>query len=137
MSIQVIQEILEGKKAPEERELVAIVRKRLPRGVIDIVARAFGMSPKELCKLLPVSWRTLQRYEADHLLDTHLTDHLVGLVVIFYQVVDVSGSENATEWLKTPNWALGNAQPIEFLDTFAGMAVVNVNLMRLKHGVVS
>lgn len=67
----VIQEILEGKRAPEERDLVVIVRKGLPLGVIDIVARAFGMSPKELCKLLPVSWRTLQHYGADHLLDSH------------------------------------------------------------------
>lgn len=89
-------------------ELVAIVRKGLPRGAIDIVASAFGMSPKELCKLLPVSWRTLQRYEADHLLNSHLTDHLVGLVMILYQVVDVFGTpESAAEWLKTPIGALG------------------------------
>lgn len=45
--------------------------------------------------------------------------------------------ESAAEWLKTPIGALGNAQPIEFLDTFAGIEAVKADLMRLKHGVVS
>lgn len=35
------------------------------------------------------------------------------------------------------DWCTGDTQPIEFLDTFAGIEAVKADLMRLKHGVVS
>lgn len=138
MSSQVIQEILSGKKKPDNYELMALTRKGLPRSTVDDVARAFGMSGKEFCRLLPVSWRTLQRYPPDHLLDSHLTDHLVRLVMVFAQVFDMfDAPEDAAEWLKTPIRALGNKQPIEFLDTSAGIEIVRTILLRIQHGVFS
>ncbi len=138
MSSQVIREMLEGKKRPENYELMALTRKGLQKSAVVDVARAFGMSGEEFCRLLPISWRTIQRYQADRLMDSHLTDHLVRLVMIFAQVVDVFGTpEDAAGWLKTPILALGSAQPIEFLDTNAGIQIVKTILLRIEHGVFS
>lgn len=136
MGDHILKQILEGNERPNEYDLLALTRKGLSRSAVDDVARAFGLSENELCELLPISWRTLRRYQPDQLLNSHVTDHLICLVMLFARIVDVFGTpEKATLWVKKPNPALGDTLPSELLDTYAGIEIVRDCLIRIEHGV--
>ncbi|WP_145024811.1 antitoxin Xre/MbcA/ParS toxin-binding domain-containing protein [Geobacter argillaceus] len=136
VSNSTVKSILEGKEHLNQQALVNLTRKGVPRSVVDDVARAFGLSMDQLCALLPISWRALRRYQPDQLLNSHVSDHLVCLIVLFARIVNVFGTpDKATRWVKISNPYLGYAPPMELLDTCAGMELVKDCLARIEHGV--
>lgn len=136
VSNSTVKSILEGKEHLDLRVFVNLTRKGVPRSVVDDVARAFGLSMGQLCALLPISWRTLRRYNPEQLLNSHVSDHLVCLIMLFARIVNSFGTpEKATRWVKTSNPSLGYAPPVEFLDTCAGMELVKDCHIRIEHGV--
>lgn len=44
-------------------------------------------------------------------------------------------TERASEWLKTPNYSLGNQVPLKVMDTIEGMGIVSDVLGRIEYGV--
>ncbi|KXJ43140.1 MULTISPECIES: MbcA/ParS/Xre antitoxin family protein [Gammaproteobacteria] len=57
------------------------------------------------------------------------------IALISRQAARILGSQdNATEWLNTPNQALGMAKPIDLLGTGSGATQVRSVLSAIEHG---
>jgi putative toxin-antitoxin system antitoxin component (TIGR02293 family) len=117
--------------------LVETIRKGLPTKVIAALASCLNMPISALEHVLPVSHRTLQRYEKeDRALPQELSDHVVQVAKIFIRAEEVFGSrEKARKWLKEPCVALGSNTPIEMMDTFSGVRMIEDELGRIEYGV--
>jgi putative toxin-antitoxin system antitoxin component (TIGR02293 family) len=70
--------------------------------------------------------------------DTHLSDQLATVSKVFARCVEIFRSpDKASRWLKSPLPALGNAQPMDLLDTATGATMVMNLLGRIEQGVYS
>jgi putative toxin-antitoxin system antitoxin component (TIGR02293 family) len=138
MSYKALAEVLEIIEPPDSSALISLTRQGLPRRTIDNLANALGVSVGEIARLLPVSLRTLQRYQNKQLLDKDLSDHLIQITKVFARAVEVFGTpQNAAQWLKSPILALGSVPPMEMLDTSTGVELVTAILGRIEYGVYS
>jgi putative toxin-antitoxin system antitoxin component (TIGR02293 family) len=117
--------------------LVETIRKGLPARAISMLAECLDLSVSSLEKILPVSHRTLQRYEKEHrALPQDLSDHVVQITKIFIRAEEIFGSqEKARKWLREPCLAFSGNPPLDFLDTFAGVRMVEDELGRIEYGV--
>ncbi len=117
--------------------LVETIRKGLPAKAIQALAFCLGVPLAGLEKILPVSHRTLQRYEKERkALPRELSDHVVQVARIFMRAEEVLGDrEKARKWFAEPCVALGGNAPLELLDTFSGVRMVEDELGRIEFGV--
>lgn len=117
--------------------LVETIRKGLPAKAISMLANCLNMPVNVLEKILPVSHRTLQRYEKEHkALPQNLSDHVVQITRVYIRAQEVFGEqEKARKWLREPCMAFGGNAPIDLLDTFSGVRMVEDELGRIEYGV--
>jgi len=118
-------------------DMVAAVRRGISYKAVSRVAEALHLSTGQLAEYLPVTERTLQRYQkAKKNLDRVLSDHLLQIAKVFARCQEVmEDSERARCWLKSPSIPLGNIPPISLLDTHTGREMVMDELGRIEHGI--
>ncbi len=120
-------------------DLVQAVRRGLPYQSVTKVAEALDLSTNQLAKYLPVTARTLQRYQKEkQKLDRDLSDHLLQIARVFARCRQVmEDGERARRWLQTPSIPLGNVPPMSLLDTYTGVEMVMDELGRIEHGLAA
>jgi putative toxin-antitoxin system antitoxin component (TIGR02293 family) len=120
-------------------DMVAAVRRGLSYTAVSRVAEALHISTGQLAEYLPVTERTLQRYQKEkQKLDRDLSDHLLQIARVFARCQEVmEDAERARRWLQTPSIPLGNVPPISLLDTYTGVEMVMDELGRIEHGVAA
>lgn len=102
------------------------------------LAELSSVSVKQLAELLPVSLRTIQRYNNNDLLEPVVSEHAILIAEVLSKGSQVFSSlESLQHWLHTPSAALGNKTPLSYLDTGFGARLVTDELGRLEHGVYS
>ena len=127
--------ITHAEKARTSRVPMEIVAAGLPYSHVEDLRNQLDLSVEELCRLLPVSRRTLSRYRGKTL-DSRLSDHLMMIEQVFQRAVEVLGStDNARIWFKTPNYAFSYQRPLDYLTTFTGTQELLDELGRLQHGI--
>lgn len=119
-------------------QMIGAVRKGLPAGRLNEVARLLDIDKATLLSVLGISERTLQR---KHVLSARLSpaasDRLARIGRIYALAVEVFGDTGkAAEWLKRPSRALGKEMPLRLLDTDAGTQQVEGELRQIQHGFV-
>jgi putative toxin-antitoxin system antitoxin component (TIGR02293 family) len=119
--------------------MVAAVRRGLSYTAVSRVAEALHLSTGQLAEYLPVTERTLQRYQKEkQKLDRDLSDHLLQIARVFARCQEVmEDAERARRWLQTPSIPLGNVPPISLLDTYTGVEMVMDELGRIEHGIAA
>ncbi|HET6420807.1 MAG TPA: antitoxin Xre/MbcA/ParS toxin-binding domain-containing protein [Geobacteraceae bacterium] len=129
--------ILGIEEPRDEADLVELTRKGLSADVAQAIADKLGISVNELSQFIHVSSRTLKRHKGE-ILDTGLSDRLMTVGRVYARAVEVfKTEERATRWLKSRILALGNARPLDLLDTSTGAGMVITILGRIEHGVYS
>ncbi len=137
MSYHALAQVLGIAEPLNVGELISTVRHGLPSEGIDALSAKLGITPRELSKYLHVSHKTLQRHHGK-LLDLNISDRLLTIAKVYAECVDVFESEEVSvHWLKTPLAAIGNATPLEYLDTNEGADFVRKLLVRIDYGVFS
>ena len=112
-----------------------VVVQGLPYSEVKKLCSLLDLSIEELCRLLPISRRTLSR-NRDKTLDPRISDHLMMIERVFHRAIEVlESSDNARIWLKSPNYAFRNQCPLDFLGTFTGAQELLDELGRLQHGI--
>lgn len=119
-------------------QTIGAVRKGLPAATLKRTARLLEVDRSLLLQILGISERMLQR---KHLLSARLSpaasDRLARIDRIHALALEVFGDgQQAAEWLKRPNRALGNELPLKLLDTDAGTQQVGGELRQIQHGFV-
>ena len=107
--------------------MIQTIRQGLPKQALERLAKALRVKVLDLEHILPVSRRTLQRYEQQDLkcLPKELSDHMLRVAKVYVRAVEVFEDEKrALEWLQAPIVALGGRIPMSLLDTSTGVDLV-------------
>ena len=137
MGYHALAEVLGINEPATDADLIEVVRHGLPSEGIALLSAKLGISPRELSTHLHVSHKTLQRHKGK-VLDINVSDRLLTLACVYAKCVEIFGTDEiSARWLKSPVAALGNARPLDYLDTNAGAGMVMSLLGRIEYGVYS
>jgi putative toxin-antitoxin system antitoxin component (TIGR02293 family) len=127
---------LGARTAPKtEFDLIALVRKGVPYRALASAKAELDVSNEDL-SLLGMKKRTLARRRGEERLTADESERLVRLARVAARAEEVLGDRGAAlRWLRKPNRALGQASPLELLDTDLGLDAVLGVLGRVEHGV--
>ena len=119
--------------------VIHVVRKGLSTKSAVELSRRFEIQESQMSQILGLSSRTFSRNKMNQtILDAAKSDRLFRLAKVLARATDVLEDEaTARDWLNLPNRALGNARPLDLLDTDAGVEQVLTILGRIQHGVYS
>jgi putative toxin-antitoxin system antitoxin component (TIGR02293 family) len=144
METQAIAEILGGRKilgkaVRTPNELAQLVRRGLPAGAVAALAERLHVGSTVLSGKLGIPVRTLtRRVSQASVLTPSESDRTVRVARVYAGAVEMIGDrDKATEWLNTPNRALGGERPLDQLDTDTGARMVEDILGRIAYGVYS
>jgi putative toxin-antitoxin system antitoxin component (TIGR02293 family) len=144
MTSAVIAEALGGRKVlgrsiKNFAELAELVRRGLPAGSLTALGEKLDLKNAALSEKLGIPPRTLTRRLSQHSrLTSAESDRTVRLARVYATAVEMIGNaDKATQWLRTPNRALGGRIPIDQLDTDLGSKEVENILGRIAYGVYS
>ena len=118
-------------------DLIEHVKRGLPPNVFDLLRDELGLAAETLADLAGVSTRTLaRRKKKAQLLASDTSERLVRFARL-YEIASetLGGEEEAREWLKTAQVALGDRTPLDYADTEPGAREVEDLLGRLAYGV--
>lgn len=138
MTNQVLAKTLGLKGPTSPLDLIETIRQGLPKQALERLARALRVKVLDLEHILPVSRRTLQRYEQQDIecLPKELSDRMLQVAKVYARAVEVFEDEQrALEWLQAPIVALGGRIPMSLLDTSTGVDLVLTELGRIEYGV--
>ncbi|MCC6589548.1 MAG: DUF2384 domain-containing protein [Bryobacterales bacterium] len=144
LETKAIAEVLGGRKVLGQAvhkadDLAQLVRRGLPASSVKALAEHLQIGHGVLSRKLGIAQRTLtRRLSTGSLLTVAESDRTVRMARVYATAVELIGDEtNATEWLRTPNRALGGERPIDLLDTDTGARMVEDVLGRIAYGVYS
>lgn len=121
-----------------EMNLVERARSGIQKKTLHKISELSGLSLKELSKLLPVSLRTIQRYNEEDLLEPSVSERALMITEVLAHGQRVfQSTDKLRHWLHTPSLALGNKTPLSLLDTSFGARMVTDLLGRIEYGVYS
>lgn len=142
MSVKSINNVLrEAAVAYEESSAMALVnlaRQGITKKSLLKLADIAALSLKQFSELLPVSLRTLQRYDEDDLLPPEVSEHALLVAEVLGKGIDVFNDRKQFQhWLQTPILSLAGQTPFSLLDTSFGVRMVTDELGRLEEGAYS
>lgn len=96
-----------------------------------------GITAKKMSLILSISERQISRYEADKILKTDMSAHLIQITNLFIRGYDLfEAEEKFRGWMQSEIRGLGYEKPIDLLDTSFGIEMVLDELGRLEHGII-
>jgi putative toxin-antitoxin system antitoxin component (TIGR02293 family) len=122
----------------DETFFISLIRKGLPKKVMDQLITKMGISEDDMASILHVSKRTLQRRSNEAPLNEEQSERLIELARLYSKGEGIMGDlDSFKEWMNTRLLSLGNKRPKEFLDTSIGISILLDELGRIEHGVFS
>ena len=127
-----------GSRVQTLDDLRAQLRGGLPFASLAALSEAYDIDSKTLSRILAIPARTVARRKHEKRLRADESDRVFRVARIAALAEEtLGGREQAARWLHRPNRALGNAVPLEHLDTELGARQVEDVLGRIAHGVYS
>ncbi len=118
-------------------ERVALIRKGLPYGSIEVISKSADLPVKKFLHLLGVPQTTYnQKKKKQDLLSGRDSE----IVLILTELLEYGKSvfndeiDKFHRWLKKPNISLGGVRPDSFFDSLTGIEVVRNTLNRIEYG---
>jgi putative toxin-antitoxin system antitoxin component (TIGR02293 family) len=110
-------------------------RKGLKTKVFYDFAESIKMPEKTLASIINLSSRTISNYkERKKNLEPLYSEHLLKLIALFENGEAVFGNiDEFNYWLRKPFWS-SKERPIEWLNTAAGVDLVNEEIEKLAQG---
>ncbi len=135
-----VEEVLGGEKVLGQKirsinDLVELGRHGIRKSALRHLAASMSLTWRDMAKLLPITERTLQRYQTQKLLSQVVSEQALQLAEVVATGIDVfEDRDNFLAWLSLPCAALGNRKPMELLNSRFGMELVIDELGRISHG---
>lgn len=127
-----------GKITYPPARLVEVLRVGLPVQELNDLQATLAVPMDKLVPMLGISKATLHRRKAEGRLDQAESDRVVRYARLMGKAVEVMESEeNARQWLRSPQFGLGGAVPLEYAETEVGAREVENLLGRIEYGVYS
>lgn len=116
-------------------ELVELRPGMVPFRSIARIAQTLDIDESRLLHAIGMSGRTALRRRKGGYLKLDEADRLLRVARVVEEALRVFGSEDkASRWLKTRHAMLGNAAPVDLLDSDAGARSVSDELVRVDYG---
>jgi putative toxin-antitoxin system antitoxin component (TIGR02293 family) len=126
-----------GRRVRSPDELAELVRGGLPFEALAVVMDRYEISRDVACTILHLSRRNFPRRKAQNRLSADESDRLYRLARVLAHANRVfEDRDEAADWIRSPNTALGKQQPLTLLDTDIGVQQVDRVLGRIEHGIV-
>ena len=115
---------------------IQLIRGGVAARVVDDMVDYFHVSKSEIFRILRTPESTAHKLIKDgRPLDAGASERVVRVAEVTRMAEDTfGGREAATQWLKTPNFALDTATPLSVLDTETGALEVRRILSAINHG---
>jgi putative toxin-antitoxin system antitoxin component (TIGR02293 family) len=127
-----------GKKIASESDFLAAIQRGLPYRALARIQQRLKLTDSELVHSIGIHPRTLIRRKSEQRLRSDESDRLSRLARVTARTIDVlGGEENAVQWLRHPNGALGGVSPLSYLNTDVGARRVEAILSHIDYGDVS
>lgn len=118
--------------------LIDLSRKGVTKGFLLRVARYLGLSVGQMARLLPVTERTIQRYDRERRFTPAVSEQILQIAAVAARGEDVFGGRAGfLAWMRSPSAALGNRTPASLLGSRFGSEIVLDELGRIEHGIIS
>jgi putative toxin-antitoxin system antitoxin component (TIGR02293 family) len=118
--------------------LIKAIQTGLPVQELMILQESLAVPMEQLVPMLGISKATLHRRMAEGRLGPAESDRVVRYARLMGKAVEVMESqENARRWLRSPQFGLGGAVPLEYAETEVGAREVEDLLGRIEYGVYS
>lgn len=120
-------------------DLITLSNKGIKKASLDALVSHMGMSKKSFAEdILNLSVKTLERKNADDLLDRHTSSHIIEVAKVVEHAFEVfEDEERVQKWLNTPNRALNQFRPLALFYLPTGLAMVDNVLGRIEEGIYS
>jgi putative toxin-antitoxin system antitoxin component (TIGR02293 family) len=118
--------------------IIDCLRAGLPKQIVHNILEKTAVTKMQLSNIIHVSYRQLNRYEADDKLSAEQSNFLYEFARLYVRTTDILGdASTADEWLHRSNVALRGENPIEILDTIEGFRMVEDLLSQIEYGFYS
>lgn len=108
----------------------------LPTGSLDTVQERLELSNKELSDVVLISPRTLTRRKKEKTLPPDESERVYRINRLVEIAAGILGGPvEARDWLKEPNFALGDEVPLSLARTEPGAQLVERVLHQIEHGI--
>ena len=125
-----------GRQIRSINDLIELGKHGIRKRAVKHLAANMSLTWRDMAKLLPITERTLQRYEMQKLMNQIVSEQAIQLAELVATGIDVfEDRANFLTWLSLPSAALGDKKPIELLDSRFGIELVNDELGRIAHGI--
>lgn len=122
-------------ESPTPARLIGEIKNGLPGASLARTADLLNIHRTELYSILHLTPKTAQR-ASKAVLSIDTSDHLVQLLKVVEKCTETFGTtERASEWLRTPNYALDDEAPLKLMDTIEGINLIHDILIRIDYGV--
>lgn len=123
---------------PPTAKAVGLIERGLPWIEAEALAAALGVSLDHLASLLDIPQATFFRRKKARRFSKQESDRLMRFTRLWWLACDVFENEDAAKaWLKTPQFGLDGAIPLEYAATEAGAREVEDLLRRIDYGVLA
>ena len=123
---------------PHTAKAVELIERGLPWNEAESLTHALGVSLDRLASLLDIPQATFFRRKKARRFSKQESDRLLRFARLWWLACDVFENEEAARtWLKTSQFGLGGAIPLEYATTEAGAREVEELLHRIDHGVLA
>lgn len=104
--------------------------------VLDDIQHSLHLTRQELADAVMISYRTLTRRRGEPRLAPDESERAYRLARLIEIASEILGGQNeASDWLKEPNFALGDRTPLEVARTEPGAKLVERVLRQIEHGI--
>lgn len=123
----------------DKDQMHALIKHGMPIRIADNLKSLLSLGDSGLAEILGITSKTLQRKrKARTTLTPVESDRLYRVQVIFALAIKVLGtSQDAKEWLNTPQIDIGDRVPLDLLTTSAGASLVEEVLNRMEYGILA
>lgn len=127
-----------GKEIKTQMDLVELGKEGIPKSAILSLLNAISLSLSQVEEILPISNRTLQRYNAKEHLAQAISEQALQIAEVISRGEEVFHDKNKfMEWLKRPNIVFNGKTPLSLLGSIFGREMIMDELGRMETGVYS
>jgi len=128
----------EAARSLSPSKIIESIQNGLPIRELDRLQASLAIDNGKLASALGISKATLQRRKAQGRLDPAESDRVLRFARLMGKAIAVLGGvEHAREWLRSPQFGLGGAVPLDYAQTEPGAREVENLLGRIEYGVYS
>lgn len=127
-----------GQVVNSDIDLIALIRKGLPKSVLYSLCEVLQISMEKLSDLLHISHRTLQRKADTDPLTISNSQQLIEIAEVVSEGVKVFNTlDSFRKWVHSTPYVFNGQKPLDFLDTGFGTQYIKNILGRIAHGIPS